>query len=96
MGMKKPPSKIDGANVLEWAWSGETPFGEIRYENGEIAAKIFGLAICEYPKDKRVYRFSCNLDWESEQDSDYHSVEEAKKHLPQQYQDIKVTWNAFR
>ena len=27
--MKIPPAEIDGARVLEWAWSGDKPFGVI-------------------------------------------------------------------
>ena len=25
MNQQKPPAEIDGAKVLEWAWSGEVP-----------------------------------------------------------------------
>lgn len=29
--MNRPPAKLDGAEVLWWAWSGEAPFGLIHY-----------------------------------------------------------------
>jgi len=93
--MSKPPKDIDGARVLEWAWSGKRPFGVVRYESGEIAAEIFGLAICCYPNGKTFYRFSCDSQWESEQDSDYQSIKEAKCNLPLQYQEVEAKWQKY-
>jgi len=90
--MSKPPKMIDGAEVLEWAWSGEKPFGVHRFESGAIASEIYGLAICRYSKSGKIYRFSCNADWETEQDSLYESEEEAKTYLPSQYQQVRVSW----
>lgn len=93
--MSKPPKEIDGARVLEWAWSGEKPFGVIRYESGEIASEIFGLALCQYDESDFIYRFSCNSGWETEQDSEYRSVVEAKENLPEQYRYIKANWQKY-
>mgnify|MGYP003579368768 CR=1 FL=1 len=91
--MNKPPKLIDGAEVLEWAWSGEKPFGILRYESGTAASEIYGLAICRYPKSGEIYRFSCNSEWETESDVQYQSVEEAKARLPLQYRGgAKVNW----
>lgn len=87
----KPPSHIDGALVLEWAWS-ETPFGQVPVEDGGVAATIHGLALCQYPDSQTIYRFSCNANWEPEQDMDYLSVAEAKALLPEQYQHSPVHW----
>jgi hypothetical protein len=74
--MKKPPKEIDGAVVLCWAWSGDTPFFVM--EDGGQGRKIFGLAICKYATSDVVYKFSCNYDWETENDTDWSSLEEAK------------------
>ena len=93
--MKEPPMQIDGAKVLEWAWSGERPFGVVCYDNGETASEIFGLAICRYGNDEKVYRFSCDANWETEHDSDYPSVEAAKINLPLQYRDVKANWKKY-
>ncbi len=71
--------------MLEWAWSGDVPFGEINYQDGEIAATIYGLAICQYENANKIYRFSCDKNWETGQDSEYASIEEAKEELPEQY-----------
>jgi len=91
--MNIPPKLIDGAKVLEWAWSGNMPFGVIKYsDSNEVAAEIYGLAICQYKDSKIIYRFSCNKNWETEQDSDYSSIEEAKNNLPEQYKIVPATW----
>ncbi len=91
--MKAIPNKIDGANVLEWAYSGDLPFGVIKYEDGEIAETIFGLVICQYDNSKTVYRFSCDKNWETKQDSDYSSIKELKNNIPIQYQNVPIIWN---
>lgn len=93
--MSKPPKTIDGAEVIEWAWSGEKPFGVLRYESGSIASEIYGLAICRYPKSGEIYRFSCNSEWETEQDAPYESEEKAKTYLPLQYQQVKANWYKY-
>ena len=90
--MSKPPKEIDGAEVLEWTWSGSEPFGRLLYESGAVAAEIYGLAICRYKSDGFVCRFSCDKYWETEQDAKYSSVSEAKDCLPLQYQNVKAQW----
>ena len=94
--MSIPPNEIDGAEVLEWAWSGEKPFGILHCPSEEIASEIYGLAICRYRSSNVVYRFSCNANWETEQDSDYNSIQEAKERLPSQYRNANVVWNVFK
>jgi len=51
-----PPHEIDGARVIEWAWSGVVSFGEV---SGASTAEVFGLAIVTYD-DVKFYRFSCD------------------------------------
>jgi len=87
----KVPTKIDGARVLEWAWS-EVPFGTIALTDGTGAVPIHGLALCQYEGSDAVYRFSCNADWEAEQDAACASIAEAKAQLPNQYGGVAVTW----
>ena len=89
--MTKPPERIDGAHVLEWAWSAE-PFGEWLFQEGDVVAVICGLAICEYEGDARIYRFSCDAEWECHQDQDYETVEQAKDELPAQYRNVPAGW----
>lgn len=93
--MKKPPKEIDGEKVIEWAWSGTRPFGDILLESGELAAKIFGLAICSYTGSDNICRFSCGPEWEVEQDSEYDSIADAKANIPSQYQEVKAVWQKY-
>jgi hypothetical protein len=88
----KPPPQIDGADVLEWAWS-EAPFGYVRFDSGSPAAAIHGLALCRYRGSEGVYRFSCNASWEVEQDACYPSLDAAKALLPEQYRLVAASWS---
>ncbi|WP_017851146.1 hypothetical protein [Leptospira interrogans] len=92
----KPPEYLDGAKVLLWDWSDDQPFGYVYYTHGAIASEIFGLAICQYEISKKVYRFSCNKDWEVEQDSDYDTIEDAIKNSPNQYKNILIKWKEYK
>jgi hypothetical protein len=87
----RPPSHIDGALVLEWAWS-DTPFGIVPYVGGGTAAVIHGLALCRYEGASVIYRFSCGSTWECEQDGVYDSIEIAKSELPDQYRHAPIHW----
>ena len=78
--------------MLEWAWSGENPFGSICDQSGEVAVEVFGLAICQYSDNNQIYRFSCDREWETEQDSVYNSVIEAKENIPSQYCEVTANW----
>ena len=85
----QPPRQIDGATVLEWAWS-DVPFG---YVGGAAGVAVHGLAICQYEGSSKVVRFGCNAKWETQQDADYSSVEEAKAMVPAQYRFLRVNWH---
>ena len=73
----RPPSQIDGADVVLWAWSEPMPFFEMRLSDGGPALPIHGLAIYRYPGSGAICRFSCNSDWETENDSPWDTVEAA-------------------
>lgn len=87
----QPPEYIDGALVLEWAWS-DVPFGTVACEDGSLPSAIHGLAICRYEGEGQVYRFSCNAEWACEQDQTHDSVVQAKSELPAQYKSAPRTW----
>jgi hypothetical protein len=76
--MKPPPPKIDNARVLWWAWAGDEPFGFC----GDIA--VHGFAICRYDSGG-LYRFSCDHDWETVNDSVHRDEGEAKAATPMNY-----------
>lgn len=86
-----PPNIIDGARVLEWAWSDE-PFGEMPNDDGTAALLIHGLALCRYENSAEIHRFSCDAIWECAQDVAYDSIEDAKTHLPEQYLRVPAIW----
>ena len=86
----EPPDELDGAKVIKWAWSGDKPFGFV----GEI--EIHGLAICRYDGSAEVYRFSCDKDWEVQQDGLYDSIGDAIEQLPDQYKLEVSTWTNKR
>ena len=83
-----PPSAIDGARVIEWAWSGASPFGTVP---GAEPPEIYGLAIATYD-DVQFYRFSCDKEWNCIQDAFYYSVTDAKDQLPDQYRNVAANW----
>jgi hypothetical protein len=84
--INEPAGELDGAKVIKWAWSGDKPFGLV----GEI--EIYGLAICRYDGSDDVYRFSCDKDWEVQQDGLYNSIDEAIRQLPGMYKFVIATW----
>lgn len=86
----QPPNKIDGARVIEWAWSGDDPFGEVP---GTVHPEIYGLAIATYD-DIVFYRFSCDRNWNTVQDALHDYVAAAKDQLPDQYRNVVAKWAA--
>ena len=81
----EPPKTIDGAEVLWWAWSGIDPFGLHGDE------PVHGFAVCRYETGE-LYRFSCNRRWETVNDMDHTTVEEAKADIPANYDNTRVRW----
>ena len=87
----RPPNEIDGARVIEWAWSGSSPFGTVPSAE---PPEIYGLAIATYD-NLTFYRFACDKDWNCIQDSLYDSVDEAKDHLLDQYRNVVANWRPW-
>lgn len=69
---------IDNARVLWWAWAGDEPFGFC----SEVP--VYGFAVCQYDFGK-LYRFSCDQNWGTVNDSDYDDEETAKRSIPVNY-----------
>jgi hypothetical protein len=86
-----PPDDLDGAKVIQWAWSGTEPFGYLPVDN-DSRIEIYGLAVCQYEESPHVYRFSCDENWEVQQDAPYNSIEEALSELPDQYKLVAAKW----
>lgn len=88
-----PPSQLDGSQVLYWAWSGDKPFGNMNYTDGSVASEIYGFAICI--NAGTILRFSCDHDWQVQNDMDFPTIEEAMKAEYRQYQNQPTIWNKF-
>jgi hypothetical protein len=90
----RPPPQLDHAKVLYWAWSGDQPFGVMRYTDGPVAAEICGFAICIYNR-LPFYRFSCDRLWKVQNDSVYPTPQAAMDTYFPQYQDHPIQWNKY-
>lgn len=88
----KPEKEIDGAKVIELAWSGEKPFGFIPVEGTTCQIAVYGLAICKYNNSEKYYRFSCDKNWNVENDMDYDSINDAKEKIPVQNDVREIKW----
>jgi hypothetical protein len=91
--INEPPEELDGARIIKWAWAGEKPFGFLQYQDDLYEPlEIYGLAICQYSNSEGIYRFSCDKDWEVQQDGLFESVEDAMRLPPDQYRLVKANW----
>lgn len=88
----EPPDFIDGAKVLQWAWSWPEPFGWLTSEDGSVKEAVHALAFCQYENSSTIYSFTCDQNWETMQDGVFGSIEDAKKFLPQQYRNVVANW----
>lgn len=86
----EPPKQLDGAEVIQWAWSADEPFGFVNSDDEK--EMIYGLAICSYEDSAGFYRFSCNRNWEVIQDGFYETIERAITQLPSQYTNKEACW----
>ena len=94
MSLSHPPSILDNANVLYWAWSGERPFGVLPDGLGGIA--VYGFAICRYAESGQTYRFTCDQSWNVEQDEPCGPVDDPYRvPLPGQYDTRGIVWMGF-
>ena len=84
----KPPNEIDGARVVYWAYS-QVPFFVMA--DGGAGIPIHGLAVAVYSSGS-VYRFSCDRDWETQNDSEWPSVEAATHAASADYEIAEIHW----
>jgi hypothetical protein len=88
----EPPDELDGAEVILWAFNPQKPFFIMKYSDGALYKPIHGFAICQYKGEKRYYKFSCDIAWNVENDSDCDSIEEAVK-VASDMSIEPITWN---
>lgn len=68
------PKILDGAEVLYYTPNNN--YGEVYWDNGEIAHYIKYLAICKYPNhDDEFYLFCCDECYDVVADSLWNSIE---------------------
>lgn len=88
-----PAEHINGAKVLQYAFSGQVPFGYLESSDKKTNVAIFGIAICQYESDQKVYCFSCNANWDVVQDSEYNTLSEAIGQIPPPFSDKQLHWH---
>ncbi|MEM7335452.1 MAG: hypothetical protein AAF490_25460 [Chloroflexota bacterium] len=87
-----PPKVIDGAIVKFYASGGTQPIYSVPIVDSAETIEIWGLAICHYPNTGKIYRFSCDYNWETQNDLDFASILEAKTGLSGNYEIEKIQW----
>lgn len=88
--MTKPPSQLDTAQVLYWAWAGNEPFRRALDKENSSYTTIYGLAICFL--DGTIYSFACDQNWNVIFDSDFSSIQGAMKSAGMQNPDRQILW----
>lgn len=73
----EPPNELDGAEVILWAFNPKKPFFLMENSDGTPYKPIHGFAICQYTGEKQYFKFSCDIEWNVENDMDFDSIEEA-------------------
>jgi hypothetical protein len=87
----KPPNKLDGATVLYWADAEEPFFRMPCVDSSASSIPIHGLAVARYDSGS-FYRFSCDANWEVQNDSDHGGVDQALHAPSAQYDVGQVAW----
>lgn len=73
----EPPDELDGAEVILWAFNPLAPFFIMRYSDGAAYKPIHGFAVCRYRGENQFYKFSCDREWNVENDMACDSLEKA-------------------
>jgi hypothetical protein len=92
--MEPPPVMIDGARVLWWAETAgiaKTDACTFR-EGNRVQASFAGLAIARYGGASDCYLFLCDEDWETQNDTDHGTVDEAREFAESLYPGISNRW----
>jgi hypothetical protein len=85
---------IDGARVLWWADTAgiaKTDACAFR-EGGRVQASFAALAIARYDGASDCYLFLCDQDWQTQNDTDHHTIDEARDFTESLYPGISNRW----
>jgi hypothetical protein len=94
--MEQPPTMIDGARVLWWADTAgihKTDACTFR-EGNRVQALFAGLAIAQYDGASDCYLFLCDQKWETQNDNDHRTIDEAREFAESLYPGISNRWRA--
>ncbi len=94
--MKPPPVAIDGAKVLAWSPIDERhrKTSVVRLYADEVEQLTFaGVALAQYEDaPSEIYAFYCDHDWNTQNDSSYPTLEEAKRSTECLFVGLADTW----
>lgn len=92
--MQPPPTMIDNARVLWWAdTAGIEKTGACTFRAGDLVQASFSaLAIARYDGASDCYLFLCNDEWETRNDTDHRTVDEARDFAESLYPGISKRW----
>src|SRR5687768_16721263 len=94
--MEPPPTTIDGARVLWWAnTAGIAKTDACTFREGDrIQDSFAALAIARYDGASDCYLFLCNEAWETQNDTDHQTIDEARCFAESLYPGISNRWSA--
>jgi hypothetical protein len=94
--MKPPPPVIDGARVLWWAdTAGIARTDACTFREGDRDQTSFAaLAIARDDDASGCYLFLCDDQWETQNDTDHRTIEEARGFADSLYPGIANRWKA--
>ena len=82
------PRELDGAKVLYYTDRGTFP--PVYFSGGEMAHKIYYLAICKYENDEAYYLFHCDESLKVVADNCFQSVDTCKQYMGD------TEWHAYK
>ena len=94
--MEPPPAMIDGARVLWWADTAgiaKTDAGTFG-EGDRVQTSFAALAVARYDGASDCYLFLCDEEWETQNDMDHQTVDEARAFAESLYPGISNRWRA--
>ncbi len=96
--MTKPPTQIDGADVVAYAildTAVHKDSGTLRlYAHGTLQTHFYGLVIATYDVEG-FYLFFCNANWETENDTLHDSVADAIEIARRKFGMLSDHWSFY-
>ena len=94
--MGPPPTTIDGARVVWWAdTAGIAKTDACTFREGDRVQPSFAaLAIARYDGASGCYLFLCDEEWETQNDTDHQTIDEAREFAESLYPGISSRWRA--